>query len=170
MSLTERHKWNFLTRRNWNEFLIPIAQHDRIRILFNHTCGFNIDRRFNENINWIELSLKIDGEYCLEKGLRLIHLFLLVPCKHWSYIFSVRFKYTIPASMTLDWTLDYGKIMEFVAWNKEYNEIRATSMLVTDAGDNFKMLVTVLTISVTNILYVLTLALDTNIQKMSPRS
>ena len=37
-------------------------------------------------------------------------------------------------------------------------------------GDNFKMLVTVLAISVTNILYLLTLAFGTNIQKMSPRS
>ena len=37
-------------------------------------------------------------------------------------------------------------------------------------GDNFKMLVMVLTISVTNILYLLTLASGTNIQKMSPRS
>ena len=58
--------------------------------------------------------------------------------------------------MTLDWPLDYGKLMESVTWNKEYNEIRATSMMVTDAGDNFKMLVTILTISVTNILYLLT--------------
>ena len=37
-------------------------------------------------------------------------------------------------------------------------------------GENFKMLVTVLAISVTNILYLLTIALDTNIQKMPPRS
>jgi len=37
-------------------------------------------------------------------------------------------------------------------------------------GANFKMLVTVWTISVTKILYLLTLALCTNIQKMSPRS
>ena len=37
-------------------------------------------------------------------------------------------------------------------------------------GDTFEMLVTVLAISVTNILYLLTLALGTNIQKMSSRS
>ena len=44
-------------------------------------------------------------------------------------------------------------------------------MLVTKCvGDNFKMLVTVLAISVTNILYLLTVALGTNMQKMSPRS
>ena len=51
----------------------------------------------------------------------------------------------------------------------------ATSMLVTDVGDkcvggNFKMLMTVLVISVTNMIYLLTLALGANIQKMSPRS
>ena len=44
-------------------------------------------------------------------------------------------------------------------------------MLVTKCvGENFKMLVTVLVISVTNILYLLKLALSTNIQKMSPIS
>ena len=44
-------------------------------------------------------------------------------------------------------------------------------MLVTKCvGENFKMLVTVLAISVTNILYLLKLALSTNIQKMSPIS
>ena len=52
--------------------------------------------------------------------------------------------------------------------------LKATSMLVTDAGDeignNLKMLVTVLAISVTNILYLLTLALGTEIQKISPGS
>ena len=37
-------------------------------------------------------------------------------------------------------------------------------------GDNLMMLVTVLAISVTKILYLLTLAAGTNIQKMSPRS
>ena len=37
------------------------------------------------------------------------------------------------------------------------------------ADDNFKMLLTVLAILVTNILYHLTLALGINIQKMSPR-
>ena len=37
-------------------------------------------------------------------------------------------------------------------------------------GDNFKMLVTVFAISFTHILYLLTLASGTNIQKMSPRS
>ena len=47
----------------------------------------------------------------------------------------------------------------------------ATSMLETKCvGDNFKILVTVLAISVTNILYLLTLALGNNIQRMSPRS
>jgi len=52
----------------------------------------------------------------------------------------------------------------------------ATVMLVTvwsrslKVGYNFKMLVTVLVILVTNILYLSTLATWTNIKKMSPRS
>ena len=53
----------------------------------------------------------------------------------------------------------------------EYGEGSATSMLETKCvGDNFKMLVTVLAILVTNILYLLALASGINIQKMSPRS
>ena len=48
-------------------------------------------------------------------------------------------------------------------------------MLMTDVGDemcgdNFEMLVTVLTIFVTNILYVLALTPGINIQKLSPTS
>ena len=39
-----------------------------------------------------------------------------------------------------------------------------------DVGDNFEMLVTVLTVFVTNILYLLTLASGNNIQKFSPIS
>ena len=39
----------------------------------------------------------------------------------------------------------------------------------SDVGDNFQMLVTVLTVFVINILYHLTLASGTNIQKLSPR-
>ena len=59
------------------------------------------------------------------------------------------------------------RIFRFSRWT--------TSMLVTDpsrmlgtncVGDNFEMLVTVLTIFVFNILYLLTLVLWTNIQKM----
>ena len=33
----------------------------------------------------MDLSLNIDGEYCLEKGLKFIHFYLLVPCEHWFY-------------------------------------------------------------------------------------
>ena len=48
-------------------------------------------------------------------------------------------------------------------------DLSATSMLVTDIGDNFYMLVTVLAISVPNIHYLFTSASD-QIQPMSPRS
>ena len=46
----------------------------------------------------MELSLNIDGEYRLEKGFKLIHLFLLVSSEHWSCI--------TPAKITLAFPLD----------------------------------------------------------------
>jgi len=69
-------------------------------------------------------------------------------------------------SQTLDWVihiehgLSYNLILEFV--------LRITEMKCV--GDDCKMLVTVLAILVTNIHYLFTFALDTNIQKMSQTS
>lgn len=40
----------------------------------------------------MDLSLNIDGEYCLEKGLKLIHFYLLVPCEHWLYTYESSFE------------------------------------------------------------------------------
>ena len=40
----------------------------------------------------MDLSLNIDGEYCLEKGLKLIHFYLLVPCEQWFYTYESSFE------------------------------------------------------------------------------